>query len=127
MKFILNEGLNKSEVKSAMQAIYDEYEKYNEDDGNQNCMLCAWALEMQLRDNKDFLPRPVFSPRDVIFQDINGYDIVVEAEKLLLENKASVSSIARDAGDGARFYCHVNWAGLQSGHEFLILNIQDTI
>lgn len=123
----LIEGLNNSEVKSAMQAIYDEYEKYNEDDGNQNCMLCTWALEMQLRGNKDFLPRPVYSPRDIIFQDINGYDIVVEAEKLLLENKASVSSIARDAGDGARFYCHVNWAGLQGGHEFLILNIQDTI
>lgn len=127
MKFRLNEGLNKSEVKSAMQAIYDEYEKYNDDDGNQNCMLCAWALEMQLRGNKDFLPRPVYSPRDVIFQDINGYDIVVGAEKLSLENKASVSSIAREAGDGTRFYCHVNWAGLQSGHEFLILNIQDTI
>ena len=42
----LTEGLNNSEVKSAMQAIYDEYEKYNEDDGNQNCMLCTWALEM---------------------------------------------------------------------------------
>jgi RimJ/RimL family protein N-acetyltransferase len=123
----LTEGLNKSEVKSAMQAIYDEYEKYNIDDGNQNCMLCAWALEMQLRGNKDFLPRPVYSPRDIIFQDINGYDIVVGAEKLSLENKDSVSSIARDAGADARFYCHVNWAGLQSGHEFLILNIQDTI
>ena len=123
----LTEGLNKSEVKLAMQAIYDEYEKYNDNDGNQNCMLCAWALEMQLRGNKDFLPRPVYSPRDIIFQDINGYDIVVGAEKLSLENKDSVSSIARDAGADARFYCHVNWAGLQSGHEFLILNIQDTI
>lgn len=123
----LTEGLSKSEVKSAMQAIYDEYEKYNDNDGNQNCMLCAWALEMQLRGNKDFLPRPVYSPRDIIFQDINGYDIVVGAEKLSLENKDSVSSIARDAGADARFYCHVNWAGLKSGHEFLILNIQDTI
>jgi RimJ/RimL family protein N-acetyltransferase len=123
----LTEGLNKSEVKSAMQAIYDEYEKYNDNDGNQNCMLCAWALEMQLRGNKDFLPRPVYSPRDIIFQDINGYDIVVGAEKLSLENKDSVSSIARDAGADTRFYCHVNWAGLKSGHEFLILNIQDTI
>ncbi len=123
----LTEGLNKSEVKSAMQAIYDEYEKYNIDDGNQNCMLCAWALEMQLRGNKDFLPRPVYSPRDIIFQDINGYDIVVGAEKLSLENKDSVSSVAREAGADARFYCHVNWAGLESGHEFLILNIQDTI
>ena len=55
MKFILNESLLEKDIRKAMSKVYQAYEKYNENDGNQNCMMCAWALEMQLRGNRSFL------------------------------------------------------------------------
>ena len=33
--------------------------------GNQNCLLCTWCAEAQFR-NINVLPRPVYSPRDII-------------------------------------------------------------
>lgn len=127
-KFQLNEDLtSETSIRSAMQKIYDEYEKYNIDDGNQNCMLCTWALEMQLRGNKDFLPRPVYSPRDVIFSEINGYDIVLGPNKLVFQDKEDIVDKVKAEGPGARFYCHVNWSGSTGGHEFLLLNIENEV
>ena len=127
-KFQLNEDLtSETSIRSAMQKIYDEYEKYNIDDGNQNCMLCTWALEMQLRGNKDFLPRPVYSPRDVIFSEINGYDIVLGPNKLVFQDKEDIVDEVKARGTGARFYCHVNWSGSTGGHEFLLLNIENEV
>lgn len=122
----LLEQVTINSLENIMVNINNEYEKYNENDGNQNCMLCTWALEMQLRGNNDFLPRPVYSPRDIIF-NINGYDFVKNASKISIEDKEDVINKVRKAKDGARFYCHVNWKGSNGGHEFLLLNINDEV
>ena len=127
MKFLLKESLSEKDIRTAMQKVYDEYEKYNIDDSNQNCMLCTWALEMQLRGNTDFLPRPVYSPRDAIFTKIEGYDIVTEPNKLVCRDKEDLIDKVKAAGSEARFYCHVNWTDSNSGHEFLLLNIEDEV
>ena len=90
MKFILNESLSEKDIRKAMGKVYQAYEKYNENDSNQNCMMCAWALEMQLRGNRSFLPRPVFSPRDVVFTEIDGgWLIVKKPRKIGIKNKLS--------------------------------------
>ena len=39
--------------------------------GNQNCLLCTWCAEAQFR-NINILPRPVYSPRDIIFKYTNA-------------------------------------------------------
>lgn len=125
MKFILNESLSEKDIRKAMSKVYQAYEKYNENDGNQNCMMCAWALEMQLRGNRSFLPRPVFSPRDVVFTEIaGGWLIVKKPRKIGIKNKLSVIQEVEEADEGARFYCHVNWQDSTGGHEFLVLNIE---
>lgn len=93
--------------------------------GNQNCMLCTWCCEMQCR-GVDILPRPVYSPRDKIFT-INGYDFVKNAKKIDFNSKNELKSIVQKAGPGARFYIHVNWKGHSGGHEFLIMNIKNSI
>jgi RimJ/RimL family protein N-acetyltransferase len=124
MKFILNESLSEKEIRKAMSKVYQAYEKYNENDSNQNCMLCAWALEMQLRGNRSFLPRPVYSPRDVVFTEIDGgWLIVKKPRKIRIKKKLSVIQEVEEAEEGARFYCHVNWQDSTGGHEFLVLNI----
>lgn len=124
MKFILNESLSEKEIRKAMSKVYQAYEKYNENDSNQNCMMCAWALEMQLRGNRSFLPRPVFSPRDVVFTEIDGgWLIVKKPRKIRIKKKLSVIQEVEEADEGARFYCHVNWQDSTGGHEFLVLNI----
>jgi RimJ/RimL family protein N-acetyltransferase len=127
MKFILNESLSEKEIRKAMSKVYQAYEKYNENDSNQNCMMCAWALEMQLRGNRSFLPRPVYSPRDVVFTEIDGgWLIVKKPRKIRIKKKLSVSQEVEEAEEGARFYCHVNWQDSTGGHEFLVLNIEGT-
>ena len=105
---------------SVSSAISKEVQKYDDNGSNQNCMLCTWATELQSR-GIDFLPRPVYSPRDIIFT-LNGYDIVKDPVKQSIENKEDVISKVTDAGDGARFYCHGNWAGSNGGHEFILAN-----
>ena len=123
MKFILNESFSEKDIRKAMSKIYQEYEKYNENEGNQNCMLCTWALEMQLRGNKSFLPRPVYSPRDVIFTEIIGWEVVKKPRKIRIKNKLSVIQEVEEAEEGSRFYCHVSWQESNGGHEFLIVNL----
>ena len=119
MKFILNESLSEKDIRKAMSKVYQAYEKYNENDSNQNCMMCAWALEMQLRGNRSFLPRPVFSPRDVIFTEIDGgWLIVKKPRKIRIKKKLSVIQEVEEAEEGARFYCHVNWQDSTGGHKY---------
>ena len=35
--------------------------------------------------------------------------------------------IIKDAGDGSRFYTHVNWKGSNGGHEFITININQDL
>jgi hypothetical protein len=89
--------------------------------GNQNCMLCTWCVEMWFR-GSDALPRPVYSPADPVFR-YEGHEFVKDTVKLHPKDKRGLLRIVREAGSGARFYTHVNWRGRQSGHEFLIVNL----
>ena len=90
--------------------------------GNQNCLLCAWCSELQLR-GIDVLPRPVYSPRDVIFKYIDC-NIVKYHRKMHFKNKEElINKILK----GERFYCHINWKNSKGGHEFLFLNISKDI
>ena len=92
--------------------------------GNQNCMLCVWCAEAQIR-GIDILPRPVYSPRDIIFKQ-RGYDIVNNPSKVKINNLNDIKSILlRD--NNSRYYVHVNWKNSTSGHEFIITNIDNKI
>lgn len=88
--------------------------------GNQNCLLCTWATEVNIR-GEDMVPRPVYSPRDPIFS-INGYDIVRNPVKVQFSSAHDVQRIVTKSGPGSRYYIHVNWKGSTGGHEFIILN-----
>lgn len=111
-----------SSIRKITSSIKAEVEKYASGgpSGNQNCQLCTWALESQFR-GKSVLPRPVYSPRDIAFE-MNGYDIVKNPVKLRVSNKNDVVKYISNAGDGGRFYVHVNWKGRSSGHEFIVVN-----
>jgi hypothetical protein len=113
------------QLKQIVEAIRAEVDKYKDGGkaGNQNCMLCTWCVELQCRGRKD-LPRPVYSPRDVIF-DLEGYEFLTNRSKLSIRNKQSVIDTVIKAGEGARFYCHVNWQGSQGGHEFILTCIDN--
>lgn len=89
--------------------------------GNQNCQLCTWAVEAYFR-GKNVIPRPVHSPRDVIFSK-NGYDIVRGAQIQKVLNRTDMLNKVVEAGDGSRFYTHVNWRGTEGGHEFVLTNL----
>ena len=88
--------------------------------GNQNCQICTWCLEAQIR-GYNVLPRPVYSPRDIIFT-MNGYDIVKGAEKISIGSFKDVDTIVR-SDPNSRYYVHINWKGSSSGHEFVVANI----
>lgn len=88
--------------------------------GNQNCQICTWCLEAQIR-GYDVLPRPVYSPRDIIFT-MNGYDIVKGAEKISIGSFKDVDTLIR-SNPNSRYYVHVNWKNSSSGHEFVVMNI----
>lgn len=71
---------SKEEISAIVKKIYRKVVKDKKKPvGNQNCQLCAWCTEAQLR-GIDILPRPVYSPRDILFT-LNGYDIVKEPRK----------------------------------------------
>lgn len=93
--------------------------------GNQNCLICTWCAEANFR-GINVLPRPVYSPRDPIF-DINGWDIVIKPNKTPIKSKDDVIKKLTVSGNGARYYIHVHWQGGSGGHEFLLLNIDNTI
>ena len=90
--------------------------------GNQNCLLCTWCTEAQFR-GIDVLPRPVYSPRDVIFKFTDA-NIVKYARKIHFRNE---NVLKQKVLKGKRFYCHVNWEGSSGGHEFILLNIDGKI
>lgn len=109
-------------LKRKVLAIKDATEKYASGgpSGNQNCQLCTWSMEAQFR-GKNVLPRPVYSPRDIIFS-MNGYDIVKNPVKESISNKDDVIRKILNGGDESRFYIHVNWKGSTGGHEFIVMN-----
>ncbi len=115
------------DIKDIVKIIYSTYLQHQHDEkaGNQNCMLCTWATECRIR-GENVLPRPVYSPRDIIFS-INGYDIVSGAFKQTFQNKSELITLIQSAGNGARFYTHVNWTGSKGGHEFILINIEGEV
>ena len=97
-------------------------EKSQPPTGNQNCQLCVWSMEARFRDIPDALPRPVYSPRDPVL-NIPGESIVYDPKKIHVKSYTDVASEVTKAGDGCRFYVHVNWKDSQGGHEFVLLRI----
>ena len=112
------------EIVKSIKAEVDKYKKGGKA-GNQNCMLCTWCVELQCRGRKD-LPRPVYSPRDVIF-DLEGYEFLTNKSKISIKNKQNVIDTVLKAGEGSRFYCHVNWQGSSGGHEFILTCIDNKV
>lgn len=109
-------------VKHAIKLIHDKYKKDQKDPiGNQNCLLCTWCFEARMR-GLDVLPRPVYSPRDDVL-DIPGNQIVFSSRQIKLKNYTDLASEITKAGDGCRFYIHVNWKDSTGGHEFIIMRI----
>lgn len=94
--------------------------------GNQNCLLCTWCAEAQMR-GQDYLPRPIYSPRDSALEITPG-DIVGGVTK---KNPGSFNDmlniIKKESSKQqfARWYCHVKWGHSNGGHEFLIVKIDD--
>lgn len=115
------------EVSNAAKKIKSEVDKYKNGGpaGNQNCKMCTWAMEMQFR-GKNVLPRPVYSPRDVEFS-IDGYNIVKNPKKLSIRNRQDIIDTVSKAGDGSRFYTHINFKDSSGGHEFIIANINHIV
>lgn len=117
-------GATPEELQKIADRIKAEVEAHEEDGpyGNQNCMLCTWAVELQLR-GEDFLPRPVISEDDVIFE--KGHHNFIKGGKK--EKFSSVEELLTLVENGGRYYCHVNWADSEGGHEFLLVDAGDQI
>lgn len=114
-----------SELRKIVKEIHEKTEFDKEPVlGNQNCMLCTWCLEAQIR-GINILPRGVYNPKDVIF-NFEGCEIVKNPEKIKIHNKREVKTLLLKE-EGSRFYVHVNWAGSKGGHEFIIMNIANEI
>lgn len=86
---------------------------------NQNCMLCAWCTELQAR-GKDTLPRPVHSPRDVIFSLGKNNTIVLDPKIEKFKDKKDLENKIKEIPN-SRFYVHVDWKN-GGGHEFIAIN-----
>jgi hypothetical protein len=110
------------ELQEIADKIKAEVDAHEEDGpyGNQNCMLCTWAVELQLR-GEDFLPRPVISEDDIIFEK-GHYNFIKGGKK---EKFSSVEELLTLIENGGRYYCHVNWADSEGGHEFLLADDGD--
>ena len=109
-------------VRKSIKLIHDKYKKDQIDPiGNQNCLLCTWCFEARMR-GLDVLPRPVYSPRDDVL-DISGNQIVFGSRQIKFKNYTDLASEITKAGDGCRFYVHVNWKDSKGGHEFIIMRI----
>ena len=109
-------------VRKSIKLIHDKYKKDQKDPtGNQNCLLCTWCFEARMR-GLDVLPRPVYSPRDDVL-DIPGNQIVFGSRQIKFKNYTDLASEITKAGDGCRFYVHVNWKDSKGGHEFIIMRI----
>lgn len=117
----------KKDITAKAKVIMDEVDKYQNGGpaGNQNCQLCTWSMEAQFR-GMNVLPRPVYSPRDVVLEK-TGYDIIKNPEKLKISDKNDVIDKISSAGEGSRFYTHVNWKDSSGGHEFITANVEGSI
>ena len=122
-----NDSLSK--VKAIVSKIRDHVKRTAKPPtGNQNCQLCTWCTEAHMR-GFDVLPRPVYSPRDPVF-NIKGESIVKNPIRQSLgsglrsgiENLLDLTEI-----EGGRWYCHVNWHGSQGGHEFILMRISKVL
>lgn len=109
------------------KSIHAKYEAdQKEPTGNQNCLLCAWCAEASIRGG-EYLPRPVYSPRDPALEIVPG-DIVGGVTKKNPGNFYDMLEHLR--GDSikqpfARWYCHVKWGHGHGGHEFLIVKTDE--
>ena len=117
-------GATQEELQEIANKIKTEVDAHEEDGpyGNQNCMLCPWAVELQLR-GEEFLPRPVISEDDIIF-DKGHHNFVKDGKE---EKFNSVDELITLIENGGRYYCHVNWADSEGGHEFLLVDSNDII
>ena len=111
-------------IAKSIHAKYKADQK--EPTGNQNCLLCAWCAEASIRGG-EYLPRPVYSPRDPALEIVPG-DIVGGVTKKNPGNFYDMLEHLR--GDSikqpfARWYCHVKWGHSNGGHEFLIVKIDE--
>ena len=122
-----NDSLSK--VKAIVSKIRDHVKRTAKPPtGNQNCQLCTWCTEAHMR-GFDVLPRPVYSPRDPVF-NIKGESIVKNPTRQSLgsglrsgiENLLDLTEI-----EDGRWYCHVNWHGSQGGHEFILMRINKVL
>lgn len=109
-----------SKLRSIASRVRAEAVKYKNGGkaGNQNCLFCTWSVELQCR-GINMLPRPVYSPRDTIF-NIDGSSFVTGTHRMSITSKKDVIEKALNAGSGSRFYAHVNWKGSSGGHEFIL-------
>ena len=103
--------------------IHEKVEKDGkEPTGNQNCLLCTWCAEAQFR-GIDILPRPIYSPRDIVFKYTNC-NIVKYHRKIYFKDK---EELINKVLKGKRYYCHINWKNSKGGHEFLLLNMDSEV
>lgn len=124
-------GPSKGGILQYIHDIADKiHAKYKADQkeptGNQNCLLCAWCAEASIRGG-DYLPRPVYSPRDPALEIVPG-DIVGGVTKKNPGNFHDMLAHLRKDSIGqpfARWYCHVKWSQSNGGHEFLIVKIDE--
>ena len=111
-------------IAKSIHAKYKADQK--EPTGNQNCLLCAWCAEASIRGG-EYLPRPVYSPRDPALEIVPG-DIVGGVTKKNPGNFHDMLAHLRKDSIGqpfARWYCHVKWGHSNGGHEFLIVKIDE--
>ena len=93
--------------------------------GNQNCLLCSWCAEAQMR-GQEYLPRPIYSPRDSALE-IEPESIITGIKRVNLKGGYHnlLSHLKSAKEPFARWYCHVKWSNSNGGHEFLIVKIDD--
>ena len=111
------------EIANKIHAKYKADQK--EPTGNQNCLLCSWCAEAQMR-GQDYLPRPVYSPRDSTLE-IEPESMVTGIKRVNLKGgyQNLLSHLKSAKEPFARWYCHVKWGHGNGGHEFLIVKIDD--
>ena len=112
-------------IRKIAKSIHAKYKAdQKEPTGNQNCLLCTWCAEASIRGG-EYLPRPVYSPRDPALEIVPG-DIVGGVTKKNPGNFYDMLEYLRGAEQPfARWYCHVKWGHGNGGHEFLIVKIDE--
>lgn len=123
-------GPSKGGILRYIHEIADKiHAKYKADQkdptGNQNCLLCSWCAEASIRGG-EYLPRPVYSPRDSVLE-IEPEDMITGIKRVNLKGgyHSLLSHLKSAKEPFARWYCHVKWSNSNGGHEFLIVKIDD--